>query len=212
MIKKNKVKLALASLVTLLPLLLGVLFWNKLPETLAMHWGVDGAPDGWGSRTLAVVGMPLILLALLWLCVIVTAKDPKNKGQNQKAFGLVIWIVPVLSLFAGGMIYSVAFGYKPPMERAVALLMGVLFLAIGNYLPKCKQNHTIGIKIKWTLQSEENWNATHRIGGKVWVIGGVVLLACCFLPKAFLSWALLIVMVPLVVFPFIYSYRFYKTH
>ena len=85
-----------------------------------------------------------------------------------------------------------------------------MFILIGNYLPKCKQNHTIGIKIPWTLNSEENWNATHRFSGKVWVICGILILFSIFLPTNFAAYAMIAVAAVMVALPIIYSYNYYK--
>jgi uncharacterized membrane protein len=90
--------------------------------------------------------------------------------------------------------------------------MGVTFLYIGNYMPKCKQNFTLGIKLPWTLNSEANWNATHRLAGKVWMAAGVLFLLCIFLPKPALMLALLIILPVMVLVPLVYSYLYYKKH
>ena len=210
MIKNNKWKLTLSSILILLPILLGLIFWNELPEQMTTHWGADGNADGWSSRSFAVFGLPLIILALHWLCVFFTVKDPKNKNQNKKVFGMVLWICPVLSFFASGMIYAGALGKEFDIEVITLLFIGLMFVILGNYLPKCKQNYTIGIKVKWALANEENWNATHRLGGKVWVIGGLLLMACVFLPDTIVPWALIIILPVLAVIPVVYSYLYFK--
>lgn len=156
--------------------------------------------------------LPLFILLLHWICVLFTAMDPKNKGQNKKVFGIVIWITPMVSLFASGVMYAFASGKASSFYLMLMpnLLMGVVFIVIGNYLPKCKQNYTIGIKIKWTLENEENWNVTHRFAGKVWVIGGFLLLMSAFLPESMASVVSVVSILALVVIPVIYSYRYRK--
>ena len=89
--------------------------------------------------------------------------------------------------------------------------LAVLFIIIGNYMPKCKQNFTIGIKIPTTLNSEENWNATHRVAGVVWVICGILLLPLVFLPERFLPFTLIAV-IPAILIPTIYSIVYDKKH
>ena len=79
MLKQNKRKLLISSAVILLPALVGLLLWNQLPARMATHWGLDGTTDGWSGRTFAVFGMPLMLLATHWLCILITAKDPKSQ-------------------------------------------------------------------------------------------------------------------------------------
>ncbi len=210
MIKNNKRKLVLSSLLILLPILAGILLWNQLPDRIATHWGLDGNPDGWSSRPLAVFGSPLFFLAMHWLGVFVTAKDPKNKGQNRKVMGLVLWICPIISIVANSIVYTTVLGIAVPVGTVALLLVGLGFVFIGNYLPKCKQNYTIGIKITWTLASEENWNATHRLAGKLWIIGGLLMMAGAFLPQGALPYMLLGLLSIVVIIPVVYSYLFYK--
>jgi len=210
MIKNNKWKLLISSIVILLPIVFGLVFWNELPEQMTTHWGFDGKADGWSNRYFAVFALPLFILAIHWLCIFFTSIDPKNKNQNNKIFGIVIWITPIVSLVANGTVYAVSFGKEFSPYLITTLLMGITFIFIGNYLPKCKQNYTIGIKVKWTLENEENWNATHRFCGKLWVVGGIVIMACTFFPKVIIPWIIVMAIMILVIIPVIYSYMYYK--
>ncbi len=106
MIRKYKKTLIITSLLTLLPIVVGLLLWDRLPERFATHWGIDGQPDGWSSISIAVFGMPLIMLAVQWLCVWCTVKDPGNKDRNQKMQALVLWIIPLLSNLCCGLMYG----------------------------------------------------------------------------------------------------------
>lgn len=209
MIKKNKWKLIISSLVILLPMVFGLVMWDQLPAQMTTHFGVSGA-HGVSGRLFAVIGMPLILLAFQWLCLLISAKDIKGNPQNNKVFMLVIWIIPVLSLFSGAVIYATALGKAPDVMQYSFLLFGLLFTALGNYLPKCKQSFTTGIKIKWTLANEENWYATHRFAGKLWTVGGLVVMACTFLPLIAAIWVAFPVMLIVCVVPIVYSWRYYK--
>lgn len=210
MLKNNKGKLILSSVVTLLPGLAGLLLWNRLPQQMTTHWGADGNADGWSSRGFAVFVMPLLLLVLHWVCVLITARDPKNREQNRKVFGMVLWIMPVVSCFTCGITYAVALGKTFHMDTVTLLMIGLMFVVIGNYLPKCKQNYTIGIKVKWALANEENWNATHRFCGKLWVIGGLLMMVSIFLPADVIPWVMVLLLVPLAFIPIFYSYLYHK--
>ena len=210
MMRNNKWKLIASSIAILAPVIFGLVFWNRLPESMNVHWGMNGEADGSASKAFAVFFIPCMLLAVHWFCIFFTAKDPKNKGQNKKVFSMVLWITPLISAFSSGLIYSMALGVDLRMESLMLVMMGSMFVLIGNYLPKCRQNHTIGIKIKWTLEDEENWNATHRMAGWVWVIGGLLLCFCIFLPTLILPWVLIVLMAVLALIPTLYSYRFYK--
>jgi uncharacterized membrane protein len=210
MIKRNKRKLLVSSIIILLPIFIGLILWKKLPERMTTHWGFDGNVDGWSSRPFAIFGLPVILLIIHWIFILITAKDPKNKDQNNKAFSLMLWIFPALSLFSCGIVYTASLGTDVNLGLIVPLLIGLMFLAIGNYLPKCRQNYTIGIKIKWTLENEENWNATHRFGGKVWVFGGLFMIVCVFLPESLFILVLSVSIILLAAVPIIYSYLYHK--
>ncbi|MBQ8143334.1 MAG: SdpI family protein [Butyricicoccus sp.] len=210
MLKPNKGKLIVSSLIILLPVLVGVILWNDLPMQMMTHWGFDGVVDGWSGRPFAVFGLPLFLLVMHWFCIWITARDNRKKNQSNKVFSMVLWIMPVTSLFTSGIMYMAAFGRTLHLEMLLFLFMGLLFIVIGNYLPKTRQNRTIGIKIKWTLENEENWNATHRVGGRLWVIGGVLFLFCGFLPVAVMQWAMILGIIVLTAVPIAYSYAYHR--
>ena len=210
MLREKKGTLLLTSLLTLSPIAAGLLLWDQLPEQMTTHWGADGVADGWSGRPFAVFGLPLIMLAVQWLCAFLTGLDPKNRGQNRKVTDLVLWIIPVVSLFTCGLVYITAFDVDFPPEMLTFVLLGLMFIIIGNYLPKCKQNYTIGIKIKWTLENEENWNATHRMAGKLWVAVGFASLFCGFLPIALIPAALVLLITVTVLVPTLYSWNYYK--
>ena len=207
MFKQHKFKIIISSVITALPMLFGIIVWNKLPEKIATHWGANGQPDQYSSKLTAVILLPLILLAVHLLCLFATSFDKKNKEQNKKVFGLIFWLCPAVSLIANGMTYVNALGTELNVINIAVLFMGVLFIVLGNYMPKCKHNFTIGFRIPTTLGSEENWNATHRFAGKCFVIAGIILLPCIFLPQN-LSVLTLFAIFPVALIPIIYSYWF----
>ena len=210
MLKKNKWKLIISSVAILLPGLIGLLFWDKLPENIIMHWGIDGKADGaMGART-AIFMIPLLLLAVHWICMLITTKDKNNDGQNPKFFGIIFWIIPVLSFVVNGIMYMAAVGKALEMSAFLFVFLGAVFAFIGNYLPKCRKNFTMGIRTKWTLADEETWTATHRIGGKVSVICGIAIMLLAFAP-IYLAFALMAaIIIAQVVILSAYSYRYYK--
>ena len=210
-IKKNKWMMMITSVIIMLPMLIGVLLWDKLPEQVPYHWGVNGEVDGWASKPMAVFLLPVILLAVQWFCILATGMDPKKKNVTEgKVLGIVLWIIPVLNLFLHVMIWLAAFGREVNMEVMMPLFMGALFVVIGNYLPKCKQSYTMGIKLPWTLHDEENWNATHRLAGKLWVAGGLLMMLCGLLTGVAAFIVMMGIVVVLCVVPTVYSYRLYK--
>ena len=208
---KNKIKIIISSVITLLPILAGVILWDMLPDQLAVHWGPSGEPDGWSSKTVAVFLLPMLFLAIHWICIFATSSEKMKRNQSLKVMGLIYWLVPAISLMANGMTYAAAVGKEINAMQILSISMGALALVIGNYLPKCKQSRTVGIRIKWTLENEQNWNATHRLAGKVWVIGSIGILASVFLPKTVAAFVMIGVMLVMLLVPIIYSYCFYKS-
>ena len=205
---KNKKTLVITSLICLLPIIVGALVYKRLPETIATHFDLNGNPDGWSSRAFAVFGLPAILLAVNLLLPIMLRADPKHENMSGALVNITIWTIPVLSLICSGLTLGRALGYDVRIERVLPVFMGVLFILIGNYLPKTKQSYTMGIKLPWTLASEENWNRTHRLAGFLWVLGGVY-----FIVMSFIGWSVPAFVLPLavmVLLPIVYSYQLYR--
>lgn len=210
-LKNNKWTLLISSLVILLPMLLPFFVGHLLPEKIAVHWGLDGTADGFMSVWQIFLILPLILLFLHWLCLLLTAYLEKSaEPQNKKITAITFWIIPAISLVSMGSILAVAFGAKLNAYAIVPLLLGATFIFIGNYLPKTTRNVTMGIKIKWTLRNDENWNATHRFGGRVYVIAGFALLPTGLLPPSFFPYVLIALILVIALLPILYSYRFYR--
>lgn len=208
--KQTKLNIILSCIVLLSPIIFGMIVWNKLPESMPIHWGVNGEADRWSSKPFAVFVLPLLILAIHGICIFASRKDFRDKKQSPKVMGLVLWICPLLSVMANSLTYAISLGKEINVLFVVSLTMGTLFVLIGNYLPKCQQNRTVGIRIIWTLKNEANWNATHRFAGKVWVIGGLLLMASSLLPYSILPWAMIALLVVFISLPVLYSYRFYR--
>ena len=207
MIKRNKGILILTSIVIMLPVIIGLLLWNRLPEQMPTHWNINGEVDSWSSKRVAVFGFPSLVLALHWLCFLASTADPKREAYTKKMLTLVLWICPIISLLVSSLTYSKALGFDLSVNIIMPLLVGLMFLVIGNLLPKMRQSYTMGIKLPWTLNNEENWNKTHRFGGKVWVIGGIITMATAFVGS---FWLLMAVLAAMVLIPTVYSYLYYR--
>ena len=204
--KENKKTMILTSILILLPILAGIVLWNQLPDQVATHFGYGGEADGWSSKTFAVFGLPALLLAIHLLCTYVTGTDPKYDRYPEKMKKIVLWICPVVSCVGAYTTYANALGKDlSNMGSWVMLILGVVFVVVGNYLPKVKQNYYLGIKLPWTYASEENWNKTHRLGGKVWVVGGILFIINALLNIKGLEIVLGAVM---ILIPTVYSYLY----
>lgn len=210
MIKENKKKLILTSIVILLPIIIGLILWNKLPDKLPTHWNAEGVVDGWSSKMFAVIGLPGFLFAIHWVCVLASSADPKKQNIEGKVLNIVFWVCPIISVLGAVLIYGTALGMEFKVDKIILALVGIMFIVIGNYLPKCKQSYTVGIKLPWTLSDEDNWNRTHRLGGKLWVVCGLVFIVSMFLPNKFMVAIFLSVIAAGVFVPTVYSYLLYR--
>lgn len=154
--------------------------------------------------------MPLILLLIHLICIYVTSKDKGNENQNSKVFQMIFWVCPIIAVYTSAVNYMVVSGMDPEVDLFIATIIGLMFVVIGNYLPKIKQNSTIGIKIPWTYSSEENWNKTHRFGGKVWVVCGLLMMFSVFMPGGIGEIVLIGAIFIMLLVPIFYSYLLYR--
>ncbi len=204
--KVDKKRMVVSTLACMLPMLLGVIMYTRLPEQLPTHWNVQGEIDGYSSKNFALFGLPFILVVVNIICQFAILADPKRENYSGKLQSLVIWMLPVLSLMIQIITIVVGLGHKLDVTAILTLFVGVLLIAMGNYLPKCKQNYTIGYKLPWTLDDEENWNKTHRLAGWLMVVSGILVIIA--VPLQLVLPAMIVVLVITLV-PAVYSYVLY---
>lgn len=201
----NKKKTVLSTLIALSPIFAGLILWNRLPDTIPIHWNMNGEVDGWAPKIVAIIALPLLLVVLNFVCILATHADNKKREQNKKLINFVYWLCPIISIVISGVIYYTAFEINFSVIKIVPVLLGVLFFFIGNYIPKCRYNHTIGIRIPTTLGDEENWDKTHYFAGKIWVAGSVLIILSALLPENIMMWVFLPTALIMVAIPTIYS-------
>ena len=207
MMKKNKWMILLTSLVTISPMFVGLFLWNRLPDEIATHFDSANVANGWSSKPVAVFGIPLFLVVIHLLCIGVTTNDPRRKNISEKMFQFILWIVPAASLICCLSSYAMALGIEVNIGMIVNIMVGILFIVLGNYMHKVKQNYTVGIKLSWTLDSTENWNRTHRLASWLWILSGVAFFINGVLQ---LEWLLFVVLAFSVLIPVVYSFVMYK--
>lgn len=190
--------------------------WTQLPPgaQVPIHWGVDGQPDDWADKTVGLFLLPLIATGVAVLLALIPRFEPRraNLERSGKAYGAT-WIGIMLLL--GGMhllAISVALGASLDLTRIVMVATGALFVLIGNYLPKVQPNYLMGIRTPWTLASDLAWRRTHRIGGRLFVIEGLILAGLGLLGAsgALLVAAVLGAVVVLLAVTVVYSYQVWK--
>lgn len=206
---KNKAMVFMTAIVILIPMFVGLVLWNRLPNDIAIHFDASGNADNWCYKGWAIFGIPLFILAAQLFCLFMTAHDPKKKNISDKIYNLIIWICPICSVICGVIIYTDALGISFSAFPILQAILGIGVMIVGNFLPKSRQNYTIGIRLPWTLSDKENWNSTHRFTGKVWIAGGFILVINAFLNNWIIS---LVVILLLAVIPLVYSFSYHQKH
>jgi Predicted integral membrane protein len=208
---KNTI-IAISSIICLLPIILSIVIYNDLPEQIAIHWGTSGNPDTYAPKYIAAFGLPILLTAISIFSKAWLFNDPKRANTSRIMRVIIVWLIPVISLVLMPVMLFIAMGIMIPITMIVPLIVGIIFILCGNYLPKNRQNYSIGYKTPWTLNDADNWNKTHRIAGILWILGGIVLICQAFtaFENTFLAILSLIVVVILIVIPVFYSYILYK--
>ncbi|MFA6306542.1 MAG: SdpI family protein [Patescibacteria group bacterium] len=198
-------------LLIILALASSVYFYNNLPERVAIHWNFAGEVDGYGSGQTQAVVFPSMIIGMYVLFLLIPYLDPKKERYEQ--FSKIYHIFKSLIIALIVVIYFVVglngLGYNLPVGVITPGLIGLLFIVIGNYMAKIKRNWFMGIRTPWTMSSEEVWNKTHRFGGKMFILAGLLMIAEIFLP---VSWKLpifIIMMVILLAGTVGYSYLVY---
>lgn len=208
---KNK-KFYISLIACLIPLIIGLIYFESLPEELPTHWNAAGEIDGFMSKPMVLFGLPLFMLGLHVFVIWMMHKDPKYQNIPKVMLNLMYLFMPFLSIIIMFITInaSIENGLDFNAASLVTIFISVIFIVIGNYLPKCKQSYTVGIKTPWALNDEENWNKTHRLAGFLWLAGGIViLLSSIFIGSTTLTIIFLSVVVSMTFIPFAYSYMLY---
>lgn len=198
----------LTTIVCLIPVILGIFLYPRLPETIVIHWDAGGNPNGWASKLMGAIVFPGILVLVNIVFPLLLKTDPKYSNMNEKVKQMLHWIIPMVSIFCSGSTLAAAFGRDVKTTLLVPMFLGFIFVVIGNYLPKTPQSYTVGIKLPWTLHSEENWNRTHRMAGFLWVIGGIAMIITGALGMGSVS--MIVITVIMVLVPVLYSYLLFR--
>ncbi len=207
--KINKKLVLFTSILILLPSLVGCVFWNQLPEEIPTHFNLLGQADGYNHKMSAIFGLPTLMLLMHWLLLFLMIKDPKSSNISSKIQLLIYWIIPFVSCLSMISIFGESLGYSMMSGLLAQIFMGLVMIVIGNYLPKTHRNYIIGIRLPWTLENDENWRKTHRLAGKIWVFGGLLLFLNSFV-QLYVYWVFFLTLFFVVIIPSVYSYQLSK--
>ncbi|MEH7548406.1 MULTISPECIES: SdpI family protein [Bacillaceae] len=180
----------------LLSLIVTFISYPYLPEKIAIHWNYKGVPDDYSNRSFGLFLLPGIMIIFYLLTIILPKIDPKKSNFKRfqgSYFKIMNGLLLFLFLFQVVQITS-SLGIVNP-KYIVPELVGLLFIFIGNLSPKFKPNYFVGIRTPWTLANEDVWKKTHRFGGKVFVITGLLLLFVPVVPTAIQAYFVLSVII-----------------
>jgi uncharacterized membrane protein len=198
-------------LIIILSIILGGYFYANFPDQVPAHWNIEGEVDGYTSKIVSAVMMPAIMIGLYVMFWALPYIDPKKDRYKQfsKTYQLFRTMI-IIFLFVIYILTGLfALGYPINIGMAIPMLVGLMFVVMGNYMNKIKNNWFMGIRTPWTLSSENVWNKTHRLSGKLFMLVGIVMMSMPFLPEN-IGIALLITSVVLLTLgSTVYSYYLY---
>jgi uncharacterized membrane protein len=187
--------------------------YGRLPERIPTHFGLSGEPDDWTARFPGAFLGPAIAAGVYLLLIVLRRIDPRSRNYERfdETWWMFLNLVALLMAALHVLSLGYALGWPIDMGRAVTVTMGGLFVGLGNYLPRLRSNWWMGIRTPWTLESEEVWRETHRVGGWAFVVAGLVVVAAGLLlepgPRA---WVTGIAFGTAVAIPLVYSYVAYR--
>ncbi len=184
----------------------------SLPEDIPVHWG-NGGVDGYQSKGMAFITLHAIMIFIYILMMVLPKIDPKKKNYTYFSKGYMRINYALITLFfvINMIILLISLGNDIPMERLAGPFVGVLFMILGNYLQQARTNFFIGLRTPWTLSNEEVWMKTHRLGGKLFMGGGLLILLTFFMPTEWEFYIITGVVAIIVVVPYAYSYFLFKS-
>lgn len=191
--------------------LAGLLLWNRLPDPMPGHWNASGDIDGYISKFWGVFLIPIISIALTGLFLIIPRIDPlkANIAQFRAAFNWFIVVFMAYMLYVYALTLVAALGTPFNMTLMLLPAVGLLFIGVGYLMSGAKRNFFIGIRTPWTLSSDTVWDKTHKLGSRLFMLGGVVTILCAFLGESGI-WIMLVAMLGASFVPIVYSYVLYQ--
>lgn len=209
---KLKAITVLTIVLVLVSLVIGAVLYGRLPEAIPTHFDFDGRPDGHSVKLLAILLTPAVLLLTGLVLGVLPRIAPKGYRIEPFRRVYIIFGIALLGLeFSDGMLeLRSALGYHLDNNRAVILGTGFLLVVLGNFLGKVTRNFFVGIRTPWTLASPEVWRRTHRLGGVLFVVGGLGILTAGFLGTARARVVILPVVMAIALILTLYSYVVYR--
>lgn len=201
-----------SALVVVVAVAMSAVAYPRLPERVPVHWGIRGEADRWGSRFEGAILFPFVMFAAWAVLRVLPRIDPRepNYAKMQSTYDFMINAVLTTLLVVHGMVLAAGLGYAVPVARLTPVLVGALFVTLGNVLPRARPNWWFGIRTPWTLSSDRVWARTHRVGGYAMTAAGIVILAGAALPGAWPFAVFIVASAAAAVGPIVHSYILWR--
>lgn len=198
--------------IVLIPFAYLAFIWNSLPEKVPVHWNINGEIDKWGGKFF-LIALVFMLPVFTYAVMFAAAKlDPKNRISlmGKKFYQLKFFMVLLMSLLALFLLY-VSKNHTVSSPNFIYVLAGILIMVLGNYFKVIQPNYFIGIRTPWTLESQEVWKTTHAFAGKLWFLGGIIIILGGLIFSGFIfAKAFMVIGITLAFVPIGYSFIKFK--
>ncbi|MCD6010404.1 MAG: hypothetical protein K0Q79_266 [Flavipsychrobacter sp.] len=196
--------------IMLLPIIYLFMVWNKMPEIVPTHFGIDGTPNDWSHRSVLIYLVGGMTLGMYLIFLIIPVIDPKDKikAMGNKYFKLKFVLMLAMALLATLVVHAALTGSIG--GNTIFLIAGGMFLFLGNYMQTVKPNYFIGIRTPWTLENETVWSKTHRLAGRLYFIAGLVIIILSFVVKNALTYIFVPLILSATIVPVVYSYILFR--
>jgi uncharacterized membrane protein len=187
--------------------------YGRLPEQVPTHFDFSGEPDDWMARFPGAFILPAVTAGIYLLLFALRSIDPRRAhyARFEDTYWVILNVLALIMAAIHVLSLGLALGWPIDMGRAITVTIGILFIGLGNVLPRLRSNWWMGIRTPWTLESEVVWRETHRVGGWTFVAAGLVLVvAGLSLPPGPRVWASGIALGAGVAVPLVYSYVAYR--
>jgi uncharacterized membrane protein len=217
MINKFSLKELFILCIALIPALYLLYIYPSLPETVPVHFNFSGKPDDYAHKSTLFYTVGLLTVVTLGVYLLIKFLpniDPKKTARVSASVLQKISVAMVVFFSAINIIiiYSSVSG-SFNLSRLFNPLLGLFFTYIGNLMHNIKPNYFVGIRVPWTLEDPNNWRATHQMGGKLWVAGGIVItISTLLLPPKVGEMSFMVMTAILAIVPIAYSYLYFKKH
>ena len=197
--------------IIILSFVIGIYLYPQMPERMASHWNSAGEVNGNMPRFWGLFLMPIVSAGMLLLFLAIPKIDPlkKNIKKFRKYYDWFILLMIVFLFYIYLLTIFWNLDYRFNMTMMIIPALGILFIYIGFLTENAKRNWFIGIRTPWTLSSERVWNKTHKIGGKLFKISGVIALFGA-IAQRYAIWLVLVPVIIAALYPVVYSYFEYQ--